>query len=418
MTTKCNMLFPLGLLLVLVVSACAPGGPEPGTGGGTGAGSGFDCTIRLGAPISETGKFAREGVWNQRGYETWKDWVNQEYGGIKLADKRCKAEIVYYDDESDPDTSAKLIEKLITEDKVDFLLGPYSSGITMSTSAIAEKYGVIMVEAHGASEALFTRGFKNLFAVLTPASYYTESALKALADAGAKTVVIAQMDEAFSAAAAEGAKKWTEQNGMKLLAWETYPADVSDLSAIMTKFRDLDPDVFVGAGHFASSILVVKSAREVGFSPKAMMLTVGPDSPDFVSELGKDAAFIMGDSQWDKTLAYKDEFFGTPVDYAERYTKKWGEAPPYQSASSTAAALALQLAIQQAGSLDMDLVRQALQNLDVDTFYGHINFDETGKNTAKPMVTIQVQDGVPVVVAPTDVAVAKLVYPIPAWEDR
>ena len=396
---------PFYILLASVLIACGPKEINETTG--------FDCTIRLGAPVSETGNFAREGIWNQRGYETWREWVNNEYGGVKVNDKRCNVEIIYYDDESNPDTSAKLIEKLITEDKVDFLLGPYSSGITMSTSAIAEKYGVVMVEAHGASEPLFTRGFKNLFAVLTPASYYTESALKALADAGAKTVVIAQMDETFAAASAEGAKMWTEQNGMTLLAWETYPADITDLSAIMTKFRDLNPDVFVGCGHFNSSVLVVKSAKEVGFSPKAMMLTVGPDSPDFVSELGEDATFIMGDSQWDKTLAYEDEFFGTAAEYAERYEKRWGEAPPYQSASSTAAALALQLAIQQAGSLDMDLVRQALLDLDVDTFYGHINFDETGKNTAKPMVTIQVQDGVPVVVAPTDVASGKLVYPLP-----
>ena len=397
---------PFYILLASVLIACGPKEINETTG--------FDCTIRLGAPVSETGNFAREGIWNQRGYETWREWVNNEYGGVKVNDKRCNVEIIYYDDESNPDTSAKLIEKLITEDKVDFLLGPYSSGITMSTSAIAEKYGVVMVEAHGASEPLFTRGFKNLFAVLTPASYYTESALKALADAGAKTVVIAQMDETFAAASAEGAKMWTEQNGMTLLAWETYPADITDLSAIMTKFRDLNPDVFVGCGHFNSSVLVVKSAKEVGFSPKAMMLTVGPDSPDFVSELGEDATFIMGDSQWDKTLAYEDEFFGTAAEYAERYEKRWGEAPPYQSASSTAAALALQLAIQQAGSLDMDLVRQALLDLDVDTFYGHINFDETGKNTAKPMVTIQVQEGVPVVVAPTDVASGKLVYPLPA----
>lgn len=394
------------LLFAIVLGACAPAQTN-----GT---SEFDCTIRLGAPISETGNFAREGIWNQRGYETWREWVINEYGGVKVGDQRCDVEIIYYDDESNADTSAKLVEKLITEDNVDFLLGPYSSGITMSTSAIAEKYGVIMVEAHGASEPLFERGFKNLFAVLTPASYYTESALKALADAGAKTVVIAQLDETFAAASAKGAKLWTEQNGMELLAWETYPADVTDLTGIMTKLRDLNPDVFIGCGHFNSSILVVKSAGEVGFFPKAMMLTVGPDSPDFVAELGDQAAFIMGDSQWDKTLAYEDEFFGTAAEYAERYEKRWGEAPPYQSASSTAAALALQLAIEKAGTLDMDKVRQALLDLDVATFYGHINFDETGKNTAKAMVTIQVQNGIPVVVAPSDVASGELVYPLPA----
>ncbi len=404
---------PILIILSLVLVAC--GSTEPVTSAD--GESAFDCTITIGAPISETGRFAREGIWNQRGYDTWKEWVNTEYGGIKLGDERCEAKLIYYDDESDPDTSAKLIEKLITEDEVDFLLGPYSSGITMGTSAIAEKYGVIMVEAHGASEALFERGFENLFAVLTPASYYTESALKALAEAGARTVVIAHLDETFSTAAAEGAVRWCNDYGLELLAMETYPADVADISAIMTKFRDLQPDIFVGAGHFNDSVLFIRSAQELGFAPKAMMLTVGPDSPEFVAELGDDANYIMGDSQWDKTMTYEDEYFGTAADYAERYTDRWGEPPPYQSASSTAAALALHLAIEQAGSLEMDAVREALRNLDIVTFYGPINFDDTGKNTAKPMVTIQVLDGEARVVAPTDVATADLIYPMPGWEE-
>lgn len=414
MSTKYLKLVPIVLVLALVLTACGSSEPVAKEG----EESEFDCTIHLGAPISETGAYAREGVWNQRGYETWREWVNNEYGGIKVGDQRCKVEIIYYDDESNPDTSAKLYEKLITEDKVDFLLGPYSSGITMGTSAIAEKYGVIMVEAHGASEELFERGFQNLFAVLTPAGNYTGSGLKALADLGAKTVVIAQLDLAFPAAAVEGAKRWADEYGMEILAIEKYPPDVTDVSAIMTKFRDLDPDVFVGAGHFNSAVLFVRTAQELGFNPRAMLLTVGPDSPDFVKELGKDANYIMGPAQWDKTLAYEDEYFGTAADYAERYEKRWGEAPPYQSASSTAAALALHLAIEQAGSLEMDAVREALRNLDVTTFYGPINFDDTGKNVAKPMVTIQIQDGEVKVVAPKEVAKSTMLFPMPPWEER
>lgn len=405
---------PYLIILSLIFGACGPAEPAASTDGE----STFDCTVTIGAPISETGRFAREGTWNQRGYDLWKEWVNTEYGGIKLGEQRCEAKLIYYDDESDPDTSAKLIERLITEDKVDFLLGPYSSTITLGTSAIAEKYGVIMVEAHGASETLFERGFENLFAVLTPASYYTESALKALAEAGAKTVVLAVLDDTFSASAAEGAVRWCDDYGLEVLAQETYPADVADISGMMTKFRDLEPDVFVGAGHFNDSVLFIRSAQELGFAPKAMMLTVGPDSPDFIAELGDDANFIMGDSQWDKTMLYEDEYFGTAADYAERYIERYGEAPPYQSASSTAAALALHLAIEQAGTLEMDAVREALRNLDINTFYGPINFDDTGKNTAKPMVTIQVLDGEARVVAPTDVATADLIYPMPGWEER
>jgi branched-chain amino acid transport system substrate-binding protein len=392
------------VVFALLIAACGSDSDD--------AAAGQDCTVTLGAAISETGNFAREGQWNKRGYDIWLEWVNGEGGGIEVGDQVCNAEIIYYDDESDPDTSARLYEKLIVEDEVNFVLGPYSSGITMGTSAIAERYGVIMVEAHGASEALFTRGFSNLFAVLTPASYYTESALKALADAGAETVVIANRDETFSTAAADGAVQWAADYGMEVLARETYPPD-SDLTAIMTKFRDLDPDVFVGAGHFNDSVTFVRTAQELGFTPKAMMLTVGPDSPEFVEELGADADYIFGDSQWDRTMAYEDEFFGTAAEFAQHYYDLYEEWPPYQVASSTAAALALHLAIEAAGSLEMDAVREALQNRDVDTFYGPINFDDTGKNTAKPMVTVQVLDGVASVVAPTDVASADLVYPVP-----
>lgn len=392
-------------VVALLAAACGSDADEGATAD--------TCTVRLGAATSETGSFSREGQWNKRGYEMWLDWVNEEHGGIRVGDQVCNAEIIFYDDESDPDTSARLYEKLINEDRVDFLLGPYSSGITMSASAIAEQYGVIMVEAHGASESLFTRGFSNLFAVLTPASYYTESALQALADAGAETVFIANRDETFSIAAADGAEQWIQENGMSLLGRETYPPD-SDLTAIMTKARDLNPDVFVGSGHFNDSVLFVRMAQELGFAPKAMMLTVGPDSPEFVAELGADANYVMGDSQWDRSMAYEDEFFGSAADFAQRYYDLYNEWPPYQVASSAAAALALHLAIESAGSLETDAVRQALQNLDVHTFYGPINFDQTGKNTAKPMVTIQVLDGVATVVAPADVAATDLVYPIPA----
>jgi branched-chain amino acid transport system substrate-binding protein len=412
-------------VLALVAAACGSDSDDEATDTtdasetttAEGEGSEEPCTVLLGAAISETGNFAREGVWNQRGYDIWLNWVNDEYGGIKVGEQTCQAEIIYYDDESDPDTSAQLYERLISEDGVDFVLGPYSSGITMGTSAIAERNGVIMVEAHGASEALFTRGFENLFAVLTPASYYTESALQALAESGAETMVIANRDEAFSTAAADGAEQWAEDYGLEVLARETYPPD-ADLSAIMSKFRELEPDVFVGAGHFNDSIAFVRSAQELGFSPSAMMLTVGPDSPEFAEELGNDANYILGDSQWDRTMPYEDQWFGSASDYADRYETLYGELPPYQAASSTAAALALHLAIEQAGTLDTDAVREALNDLDVDTFYGRINFDETGKNTAKPMVTVQVLDGQALVTAPTDVAGAELVYPMPAWDDR
>ncbi len=375
-------------------------------------------TLKLGAAVSETGKYAREGKDTRQGYNTWLDWINNEYGGIKVGDDCYKVEIIFYDDEGDPDTVANLTEKLITEDEVDFMLGPYSSGLTMSASAISEKYGMIMIEGNGASEDIFERGFKNIFAVLTPAGQYTQSALKELADMGAKTVVIAYEDTAFPTSVGIGAEKWAKEYGMEVLAVETYPIDVADVSAIMTKFRDLNPDVFVGGGHFNDALLFVRGAEELGFNPKAMVITVGPSNPKFVEEVGNSANYILGPTQWERTMSWEDQYFGTAEAYAQRYEAMWDEPPTYQAAESTATALALQLAIEAAGSLEMDAVRQALYDLDVVTFYGPINFDETGKNTGKPMGAIQIQNGEIHVVAPAVAAVKDLMYPMPAWGSK
>ena len=394
---------------VLLAAACTGDGGDDGTDAG--AAEGFDGTVLLGAALSETGKFSVEGKDSRQGYDTWVRWVNEEYGGIRIGDERYRAEIVYYDDESDADTAGNLVQRLIDEDEVHFLLGPYSSSLTTGTSAIAEANNVIMVEGNGTSDTMFERGFENLFLVATIASDYTRSGIEALAAQGATTAVIAYEDTSFPTSVARGAQRHLEANGIEVLAVETYPKDIQDVSAIMTKFRDLDPDVFIGGGHYNDAVLFVNSAKELGFRPDGMLITVGPSNPKLIDELGADVNGVFGPTQWEATMAYEGPYFGGAADYAAYYEGLWGEPPVYQAASATAAALALHLAIEAAGSLDTDEVRSALQSMQADTFYGPISFDERGVNTGKPMGTIQVQDGQIVVIAPDDAATADIVYP-------
>ena len=416
-----HILLRFSLLLVasLVLTSCGLAPPAP-VDEPRPAASDADAEkiIYLGAAVSETGRFSREGKDTRQGYLVWLDWVNNEYGGIKVGDERYKVEIVMYDDEGDPDTAARLVEKLINEDRVDFLLGPYSSFLTQSASAIAEKYGKIMIEGNGSAETLFERGFQNLFAVLTPAVDYTRTALQLLADQGAKTVVIAYEDTAFPTSVADGAQRWAAEYGLEVLGVETYPVNVADVSGIMSKFKELEPDIFVGGGHFNDAILFIRAAKELDFNPKAMVITVGPSNPKLIEEVGADAEYVIGPTQWEASMSYADDYFGTAAEYAARYEKMWGEPPTYQAAESTATALALHIAIEQAASLDTDAVRAALRSLDVVTFYGPINFDERGRNAGKPMGAIQIQDGAILVVAPTNAAIADLNYPAPPWKDR
>ena len=374
--------------------------------------------IRIGAAVSETGRYMREGNDVQQGYRLWLDWVHNEYGGIKVGDDRYKVELVLYDDEGDGDTTARLVGKLISEDRVDFLLGPYTSGLTRSAIEVAEKHGKIMVEANGGAESLFAQGFQNLFAVLTPAGDYTQSALELLAAKGAKTVAIAHSETAFATSVAAGAERWAAEYGLEVLGVQAYPQGVEDVRGIISELKELSPDVFVGGGHFNDALLFIKTAKELDFNPKAIVLTVGPSNPQLIAEVGADAGYAIGPTQWEASMSYRGEHFGSASDYAARYQEMWGQAPTYQAAGATAAALALHLAIEAAGSLDTDAVRAALRDLDIATFYGPISFDETGKNTAKPMGTIQVQHGEILVVAPSNAAVADLLYPAPAWAER
>ena len=398
--------------LILGLAACgadegAPAGPDEAA-----TGAAFAGTVRIGAALSETGKYAVEGRDSRQGYDTWVRWVNEEYGGIDIGGRRYAAEIVYYDDESDADTAANLVQKLIDEDGVDFLLGPYSSSLTTGASAIAEANNVIMVEGNGTSDTMFERGFRNLFLVATIASDYTKSAIEALAARGARTAVIAYEDTSFPTAVANGARRHLEAAGVEVLAMETYPKDIQDASAIMTKFRDLAPDIFVGGGHYNDAVLFVNAAKELGFVPDGMLITVGPSNPKLIDELGEDVDGVLGPTQWEPVMAYEGPYFGSASDYAAYYERLWGEPPVYQAASATAAALALHLAIETAGTTDNDAVREALYGLEADTFYGPISFDERGVNTAKPMGTVQVQDGRIRVVAPDGAAVADLAYPL------
>ncbi|HWV58295.1 MAG TPA: amino acid ABC transporter substrate-binding protein [Longimicrobiales bacterium] len=368
-------------------------------------------TLRIGAALSLTGAQAFEGTEVRAGYDLWAHWANEELEGIQIGSRRYEVEIIYYDDQSNPALTADLTEKLILDDEVDFLLGPYGSDPTLTAAAVADTYGVVMVQAGGASESIFEQGFQNVFGILTPARQYTRSAIERLAQLGAQTAVIAhEQGGAFSTSVAEGAIDWADEFGIDVLAVQTYTRGASDLSGIVQAAQALDPDVFIAGGYFNDAVLFRRTAAQLGFDPPAMLLTVGPSSPQFVAALGDTANLVLGPSQWEASMTWEDAYFGTAAQFAQRFEAATGRAPTYQAAQAAAAGLTLMAALQAAGSIETNAVRTALRALDITTFFGPIRFDATGKNVSKPMGVTQVQNGEIVVVAPAGIAVADLIY--------
>jgi branched-chain amino acid transport system substrate-binding protein len=400
----------LALMLPFVMSAC----------GGSGGSTTTSNTLLFGAPVSLTGSTSTEGHLTLEGYQLWVKEVNA-HGGIKVGGTTYKVQLKYYDDGSSPTKSAQLTQQLVASDKVNFLLGPYGTAATLQDEAIAEQYKIPMVEGNGAAKAIFSKGFHYIFGVLSPASEYAKVILEAALALPnpPKTVAIISANDAFSLEVATAAKAYATSHNLNVVYYQQYPANSTDLTSVLTALKTSGPggtipDMLLGSGHETEAVTTMKEAKQLHINAKLYAFTVGPATPDFTSVLGPTANYVLSSAQWTSQEKYNGiDVYGTPANYAQIYQTEFGHQPAYQSAESTAAGLAFQYAIQKAGSIDPQKVRDALAGLDIMTFYGEIRFDSTGANTYKPMATIQIQNGQLVTVYPPDVANAQLAYPTP-----
>jgi branched-chain amino acid transport system substrate-binding protein len=380
-------------------------------------------TIVFGAAISITGKTAKEGEYTRDGYQFAIDRIN-ELGGIHSGGKTYRVVLKYYDDETKPERTAQLFEKLINEDKVNLLLGPYGSSPTGTAAPIAERYKIPMVEANGAAESTFSKGYKYSFMILSPAKLYLRGIIDVIraTDPAAKTVAILGENESFSKEVAGGAAEYAREKGMSIVYDELYPTNAQDVSALLTAIKGKNPDLVLGSGHLQDSLLIVKQSKDLGVSPKAMGFSVGPSTPEFRVNLGKSAEYIFGATQWTESLKYEgDDPWKTPKAFDEAFRAKYPnyKTTPYQVAESAAAIVAYQRAVEKAGTLEPTKVRDALASIDMMTYFGRIKFDARGVNVYKPMAVEQYQaDGKKYTVWPQEVAEKPPLYPMPAWDKR
>jgi len=380
-------------------------------------------TIVLGAAVSLTGKYSTNGEHTKNGYDLAVKRIN-DMGGVKVGGKSYKFKVIYYDDESNSKRAAQLAERLIKQDGVKYMLGPYSSGLTKAIAPVTEENKVPMVEANGASRSLFTKGYKYLFAVLSPANQYLEVAIDlAVEKNGGKPVRIAQAFEqdAFSQDVRIGVMEAAERTGSKIVIDDKLPKELNDMAATLAKVKAVKPDVLVVSGHSKGALTAIRQISEMKVDVPMLAMT-HCDASKLAAQHGDKSEFALCASQWHKTLTYKDKFFGDGMKYDADFTKAYGYAPPYQAAESSAALLVFKDAFERANSFDTKKVRDALAKTEMQTFYGNIKFGSGGQNIAKPMVLFQVmcKSGKceNVVVAPTKWAAAELIHPIPPWSKR
>jgi branched-chain amino acid transport system substrate-binding protein len=351
-------------------------------------------TIILGSSISLTGKYATNGLHTQRGYDYAVKVIN-EAGGVKVGGKSYKLDVKYYDDESTPARGAQLAERLIQQDGVEYMLGPYSSGMTKAIAPVSEKFGVPMVEAEGASRSLFTQGYKYLFAVLSTSEQYLATAIDFAAEKssnpGDVRIALAFEGDPFSMDVRAGVMDKIKEYGMKVVIDDQLPADLSDMSTTLTKVKALKPDALIISGHSKGAATAARQIDEMKVNVPMIALT-HCEAAKVQEKFPKTANGFLCPTQWVETLSKSDPMFGSAADWNAGFKADNPSytSVPYQSAQASAAVYVFKEAFEAANSFDKDAVRDAIAKVEMETFYGDIKFSENGNNIAKPMFMRQI----------------------------
>lgn len=348
-----------------------------------------DKTILIGFTASQTGKFNVEAIRQINGLNLWMEQVNAA-GGVKLPNGDVvKFAAKFYDDESKKERVQELYTKLISADKADFLISPYSSPLTDAAAVIAQQYNKIMITTGAASDSTYKKGYTLVYQAYTPASRYLTGAVNLLAKLApnAKTIAIIYEKDKFSTDVVTALKKYAEGKGYKVPLFEGYEPGATDFAPFINKIPQ-PVDAIMGGGHFADTITFAKQLYEKKIKTQMIALLVAPPEPKF-AELGEACISVVGSSQWEPAAKYSPEtakkagveYFGiSAVDFTKSYQAKYeGEIPSYHSAGGYAAGLILQKAIQQAGSTETAKVKSVLDAMNLMTFYGDIKFDNTPK---------------------------------------
>jgi branched-chain amino acid transport system substrate-binding protein len=364
--------------------------------------------IRVGVTVALTGHYAVSGEAELEGIQMWVHDINQR--GALLG---RRVELVYYDDKSDPATSARLYERLITEDKVDLLLGPYGSDLTLAASQVAERHGIPMVATGAASSDIWSRGYRNIFGVDAQATHYMDLLIESAAGAGLTTIALVYGDSDFPRQVAEGVRARAAEYNMRVVFDREYEPKTADYAGLVQAMKAARPDVVIGGTYYDDSVALVRAAKAVDFSPRAFAFTVGPAYKEFVEELGADANGMLGIVAWMRSGAIP-----MAMDFSYRYKEKFGHNASYVAAIGYGAAQVLEAGVRLAGKLDNDAIRQQLGTMKFQSILGRYAVDETGMQTAKDTYVMQVQDGHRLLVLPKGMQESKVEYPFRPWSER
>jgi branched-chain amino acid transport system substrate-binding protein len=393
------------LALALAAAGCSSDG-----GGGENA-----EPVVIGASLPLTGDFSQPGVASQRGYTIWQDMVNANGGLLKR-----QVELKIVDDASNQNTVVSDYNRLIAQDKVDLLLGGFSSLLNIPASAVAEKHRMVYVCPSCASPKMFNRGFKYLFfAQPAVAAHQADLFAQYIASLPAarrpKTAAYPTQDDPFAAPVVDSVRRLLEAIGIKTVYQKTYPAEATNFDSVASAIKAANPDLVAHGAVFEDGVGMVRSFMKVGYNPKVLFQVSAPSNGD---QYAKGIGVANTEGIFYAVSWSPDANYPLNQQFVQAYKSKYGGVPPEDAADAFAAAQVLQAAVEAVGSLDQARLASWLHNSKVQTILGPLSWDQAGA-PQQAFILAQWQGGGSKIVLPRPVANSDdIVFPKPLWRPQ
>jgi branched-chain amino acid transport system substrate-binding protein len=356
--------------------------------------------IKIGLTLGLTGKYAEMSDMQMKGFRLWETDINSR-GGILGR----KVKLFIYDDKSEPLTARSLYERLILKDKVDLVLGPYSSEITESILPVTEQYGYPVLITGASADSLWQKGYKYAFGVYTSASRYAVGFLEFLVKKDLTDIAIVHADDAFSKSIADGTKKWAERFGLNVVLYEGFKKGAKNLDDIAIKAKASKAQVLIVCGHFDESVNMRLALKNIGWHPMVYYASVGPALQKFYDKLKEDAEDVFSSSQWEPQSP-----FPKSKDFYNKFKKAYKEEPSYHAGVAYAGGQILEDVIKKARGIDREKIREILSAADTMSVIGRYGVDRTGMQIRHFNIIIQWQKGKKEIVWPDEIRTAKPIF--------
>ena len=359
-------------------------------------------TIKFGAPLPITGPLAPEALKKKQGYDLWANQVNLA-GGINVAGKKMKVEIVYIDYQSNTPRAIQATERLITQDNVQFVFAPFGSGAAKAASTVAERYGVPMIAATASSSQVYDQGYKFLFGTFTPNETLTNPLATIIRQRApdVKRVAILARNDLFPLAIAQEMEKSAKDRGLEVVYFEKFAINTLDHSSALAQIKAANPQWIFATGYTNDLVLMRKQMTDQRIEAPVVTMIAAPAYQEFIDAAGKGAENISSAAWWHPAVRYKGiDIFGTTESYVKLFKDTYKADPDYAHASASVSGALFQIAIEKSGSIDRQKVRDELAKMDVITFWGPVKFGPTGQITSLEPPVFQIQNAKPIVVHP------------------